>query len=128
MIRYSSLVRLFALLVLLLAATGCSRFKWFDKDDPLETLPVEAMYDEAKGSLQGGNLGRATRYYQRLIAQLPLRRLHRAGADGTGLCRVQGGQAFGRRGRPRIDRFIRTYPTHQATSPTLYYLRGADPT
>jgi outer membrane protein assembly factor BamD len=57
---------LLSLLALLLAA--CGRF---GKDDPLETLPVEALYAEAKESLENGNLPKAERYYKRLIARFP---------------------------------------------------------
>ena len=55
MIRHSGWSRFLLMLIVALAVSGCSRFKWFERDDPLETLPVEAMYENAKDSLRAGN-------------------------------------------------------------------------
>ena len=71
MIRYSGLFRLLVLVLLALSIAGCSRFKLFNRGEPLETLPVDQMYEEAKTSLRAGNMARARRYYSRLVARFP---------------------------------------------------------
>ena len=121
MIRYSGSLRFFALFVMALALAGCSRFKWFQKDDPTETLPVEAMYEEAKGSLEGGNVERAKRFYGRLIARFPY-------GPYTEQSQLELAYAHYRAGDPEdasaaIDRVIRTYPTNKHID-YAYYLKA----
>jgi outer membrane protein assembly factor BamD len=125
MIRHSGLFRLqglsllarTALLALLLASlAGCG--KWFQRDDPLETLPVEAMYAEGKDSLQGGNMGRAIRYYQRLIARFPY-------GPYTEQAQLELAYAQHRNNVPEealatINRFIKTYPAHDKIAYAFY--------
>ena len=61
--------RLLFLLLTVFLLAGCGRL--FNRDDPLETLPVEGLYAEGKSSLEKGNVGRAQRYFQRLTARFP---------------------------------------------------------
>lgn len=121
MIRYSGLFRLSALVLVLLAVSGCSRFKWFEKDDPLETLPVEAMYEEAKGSLRGGNLARANRYYSRLIARFPYGAYTEQAQLELAYSQYKAGDS--EEASSTINRFIRTYPTHPHID-YAYYLKA----
>jgi outer membrane protein assembly factor BamD len=121
MIRYSGLFRLLLLVLVLLALAGCSRFKWFNRDEPLETLPVEAMYSEGKTALENGNLSRARRYYTRLIARFPY-------GPYTEQAQIELGYALYRSGDSEeslsaVNRFIRTYPTH-AHIDYAYYLKA----
>ncbi len=127
MIRHSGLFRLhsrfatvrvartLALIALLVLVSGC---RWFERDDPLETLPVDQMYEEAKSSLRGGNLGRAQRYYQRLISRFPY---------GAYTEQAQLEMAFAqyRDNKPEdalstINRFIKTYPAHEKIAYAFY--------
>lgn len=101
--------RLFLLIVFASVLAGCGLFG--KKQDPTETLPVEEMYAEAKKSLMNENFSRAGRYYSRLIsrfpfgpyteqAQLELAFVHfkvNNTAEATSV----------------LNRFIRTFPTHQ---------------
>lgn len=112
----ASLTRFACLLLALVALAGCS--KWGSREDPLETLPVEAMYSEAKDALKSGNLGRATRYYQRLIARFPYGRY-------TEQAQIELAYAQHRNNEPEealssINRFIRTYPAHQHIAYAFY--------
>ena len=121
MIRYSGPTRLLILLLIALALAGCSRFKWFEKEDPLETLPVEGMYDEAKTALMSGNVARAKRFYTRLVARFPY-------GPYTEQSQLELAYAHYKSGDPEdasaaIDRFIRTYPTHQSID-YAYYLKA----
>lgn len=119
MIRSSSIVRFSVLLVLILLLGACGR--WGKKEDPLETLPLEAMYQEAKSSLETGNVSRAQRYYQRLIARFPYGPI-------TEQSQIELAYAYYKGNKPEdatsaINRFIRTYPAHQNVE-YMYYLRG----
>lgn len=118
----SGVSRALVLALLCVAVSGCSVFnRWFDKDDPIETMPVEELYAEAKGSLTRGNIGRAQNLYKRLVARFPYGPL-------TEQAQLELAYAYYRANRaddaiPVIDRFIRTYPTHPAID-YAYYLRG----
>jgi outer membrane protein assembly factor BamD len=114
--RVSKLLPLFLIAVLLVV--GCSRVK---KEDETETLPVEKMYSEAKGSLENGNLDRAIRYYKRLTARFPF-------GPYTEQSQIELAYAQYKSHEPddaysTLNRFIKTYPT-QAHVDYAYYLRG----
>lgn len=118
MTLHSGLSRLLMLCLLALLLSACGRF---GKDDPLETLPVEGLYAEAKNSLERGNLPRAQRYYKRLIARFPF-------GPYTEQSQLEMAYAYYRANEPEeatsaVDRFIRTYPTHEHIA-YAYYLRG----
>lgn len=119
MIRYSGLLRLLLLVLALLLSSGCSRF--FQKEEPLETLPVGEMYAEGKRSLEGANYSRATRYYQRLIARFPY-------GPYTEQAQLELAYAQYKDSKPEeaqstINRFIRTYPAHEDIA-YAYYLKA----
>lgn len=119
MIRHSGVLRLLALLSLLALATGCARF--FDREDPLETLAVEPMYEVAKQALRAGNMGRAERYYKRLVARFPFGPYTEQAQLELGY--VQFKQAKGEEALSTVNRFIKTYPTHPHID-YAYYLRA----
>jgi len=117
--RLSGIARLAILLALVLVATSCGR--WSKKEDPLETLPVDSLYQEAKTSLEKGNVSRAQRYYQRLIARFPY-------GPYTEQAQIELAYAYYKGNKPEdatstVNRFIRTYPAHQHIE-YMYYLRG----
>jgi len=119
MIRHPGLLRLLALITVLLLASGCGRF--FDREDPLETLDVARLYDEAKGSLRTGNTARAERYYKRLIARFPFGPYTEQAQLELAYAQFKG--AKGEEALSTLNRFIKTYPTHQHIA-YAYYLRG----
>lgn len=119
MIRYSGVVRLLFLVLLLVSVTGCSRL--FKRDDPLETLPVEEMYDTAKTALRGGNLGRAERYYTRLIARFPYGEYTEQAAIELAYAQYKDGNS--EEASSTINRFIKTYPAHRNIA-YAYYLKA----
>ena len=121
MTRHTGLLRLVTLIVIVLALGGCSRFKWFQKDEPLETLPVDQMYDTGTQALETGNLSRARRYYQRLIARFPY-------GPYTEQAQLELAYAQYKGNNPEdamssVNRFIRTYPTHPHVD-YAYYLKA----
>jgi len=119
MIRHSGLLRLLTLLSLLFLATGCARF--FDRDDPLETLAVEPMYETGKNALRSGNMARAERYYKRLIARFPFGPYTEQ--SQLELAFVQFRAAKNEEALSTLNRFIKTYPTHPHID-YAYYLRA----
>lgn len=116
---FSGVGRIVLLGLLALSLQACS--KWFDKGDPMETLPVDRMYEEAKGSLRGGNLGRATRYYQRLIARFPYGPYTEQAQ--LELAYTQYRDRKYEEASSTINRFIKTYPAHPKIA-YAYYLKA----
>jgi outer membrane protein assembly factor BamD len=121
MIRHSGTTRLLLLLLVAFTLAGCSRFKWFNREEPLETLPVEAMYAEAKSALSGGNISRAKRYYTRLVARFPYGPYTEQSQLELAYANYKGGDPED--ASAAIDRFIRTYPTHPHID-YAYYLKA----
>ncbi|HEX6832089.1 MAG TPA: outer membrane protein assembly factor BamD [Rudaea sp.] len=115
--RVSPLFKVFVLLLVLFAA-GCHHDK---KADDAEVLPVDQMYSTAKEALAAGNLGKAIRYYQRLIARFPF-------GPYTEQSTMELAFAQYKNDKPEdaystIGRFIKTYPTNKHAD-YAYYLRG----
>lgn len=121
MIRRSGFLRLAIVCLAVLALAGCSKFKWFQKDEPLETLPVEEMYSVAKTSLENGNLSRSRRYYQRLIARFPYGPYTEQAQLELAYAQYKGNTP--EEATSSINRFIRTYPTHPHID-YAYYLKA----
>lgn len=118
MTSFPGLARLSLVTLLALLMAGCGLFQ---RNEPTETLPVDQMYEEAKRSLVGGNLSRAERYYTRLIARFPF-------GEYTEHAQIELAYTQFRAGRypeatSTINRFIRTYPTHEHIA-YAYYLKG----
>lgn len=110
-----------AFLVLVLALAGCSIFSRDRKGDPLDTLPVEQLYDRGVNALDNGNFDLAARTFQRLVARFPF------GAY-TEQAQLNLAYAQFKDDKPEdaystINRFIKTYPTHRHVD-YAYYLRG----
>ena len=106
---------------LALSIAGCSRFKLFNRDEPLETLPVDQMYAEAKQSLEAGNMSRAKRYYGRLVARFPYGPYTEQSQLEIAYAQFKSGDSD--EAASSINRFIRTYPTHPHID-YAYYLKA----
>lgn len=109
-------------LVAIVATSGCARVKGMFKDeDKNEGLPVSQLYDKAHGSMEQGRWSTAAETFGRLIAQYPY-------GPYTEQALMEQAYAEHKAGKydeavSTIDRFIRTYPTHQNIA-YFYYLRG----
>lgn len=116
-------VRLTALLLLAVAATGCSSMgKMFKKDkDNVEGQPVEAIYEKAHKSMSNGNWAQAEVTFRQLVAQYPYGPYTEQALMETAYAQFKAGKMED--AVSTIDRFIRTYPTHRHI-PYMYYLRG----
>jgi len=116
--RFSPLLK-FCLLLSIVLAAGCH--KGAKKGEEAEVLPVDQMYTTAKTALDDGNLSKAIKYDERLIARFPF------GAY-TEQATLDLAYAQYKTGKPEdayatINRFIKTYPTHKHVD-YAYYLRG----
>ena len=108
------------LLIALVAFAGCSRFGK-KKEDPLETLGVEALYERGKQANEKGNYDVAARTFTRLVARFPF-------GPYTEQAQIDQAYAQYKMNKPddaysTINRFIKTYPTHKHVD-YAYYLRG----
>ncbi len=109
--------RILSILLALFALSACK----MHKEDPLETLPLDAMYQEAKSALEKGNNSRAGKYYQRLVARFPY-------GPYTEQAQLELAYSQYRSNKTEdalstINRFIRTYPAHQNIA-YAYYLKA----
>ena len=112
-------VRLAALLLIALVASGCSMFG--KKKDTVEGKPVEEIYETAHASMVKGNWDRAEITFRQLIAQYPYGPYTEQALMETAYAQYKAGKMDDT--ISTIDRFLRTYPT-QRNVPYMYYLRG----
>jgi outer membrane protein assembly factor BamD len=116
--RVSLLIRL-VFLAALLSLGACSRGG--KKADPVETLPVDQVYALAKEALQNGNLDRAARTYERLVARFPFGAYTEQAQ--LELAYTQFKDHKEEEAYSSVNRFIKTYPTHKHID-YAFYLRG----
>lgn len=114
---FSHFCRLLILGLLLLAA-ACSRNV---RLDAAETLPADALYAEAKRSLDAESYDRAVKFYQRLVARFPYGTYHEQGQIDLAYALYERDKH--EEALSAVDRFIKLYPTH-ARIDYAYYLRG----
>lgn len=110
-----------ALLALLVALAGCSLFHRGKRADPLDTLPVEQLYQQGVDALEVGNNDLAARSFERLVARFPF-------GPYTEQSQLNLAYAQYKEDKPddaysTVNRFIKTYPTHKHID-YAYYLRG----
>ena len=106
------------LLVVAFLATGCGRNS---KKDAEEGMPVTELYDKGHRQMQNGNWSEAERTFKRLVAQYPYGAYTEQALMETAYAQYKSGKHED--AVSTIDRFIRTYPTHQNIA-YFYYLRG----
>ena len=106
------------LLATALLATGCGRF---NKDDVEEGQPVAEIYQHGHERMQSGSWGEAEKSFKRLVAQYPYGPYTEQALMETAYAQYKSGKHD--EAVSTIDRFIRTYPTHQNIA-YFYYLRG----
>jgi outer membrane protein assembly factor BamD len=124
MIRFSAAFRFLLIISLAMGLSSCKTVgKWFGggKEEKTETLPVEAMYAEAKKALNKDDYSKAQTFYQRLSSRFP----YGAYSEQAQLELAYAQYKQGKRedASSTIDRFIRTYPTHKNID-YAYYLKA----
>jgi outer membrane protein assembly factor BamD len=116
--RIFSVARALLILALLTLATACGRNV---RLDAAETLPADALYAEAKRSLDAESYDRSVKFYQRLVARFPYGTYHEQGQIDLAFAlykREKHEEALS-----AVNRFIKLYPTHPRID-YAYYLRG----
>lgn len=115
-----SIVRI-VLVTLLAALAGCSLFHRGKKGDPLDTLPVEQLYQHGVDALEAGNNDLAARSFERLVARFPFGPYTEQSQINLAYAQYKDGKSDD--AYSTINRFIKTYPTHKHID-YAYYLRG----
>ncbi len=108
-------------MTLLAALAGCSLFHRGKKGDPLDTLPVEQLYQHGVDALQAGNNDLASRSFERLVARFPFGPYTEQSQINLAYAQYKDGK--GDDAYSTVNRFIKTYPTHRHID-YAYYLRG----
>ena len=119
--RLSRSVARIVLVTLLALLAGCSLFHRGKKGDPLDTLPVEQLYQHGVDALQAGNNDLATRAFERLVARFPFGPYTEQSQINLAYAQYKDGKSDD--AYSTINRFIKTYPTHRHID-YAYYLRG----
>ncbi len=117
------LFRLVVTALLVGGLSGCQTIGgWFGGREPeTETLPVEALFAEAREARDARNYSRAELYLTRLIGRFPFGAFtEQAQLD---LAYAQYKQGNYEESTATLDRFIRTYPTHEVID-YAFYLRA----
>jgi outer membrane protein assembly factor BamD len=117
---YRHIARL-ALLVLLVGLAGCSLFHRGKKGDPMDTLPVEQLYQQGVDAIDAGNYDFASRSFERLIGRFPFGAYTEQSTINLAFAQYKDGKPDD--AYSTVNRFIKTYPTHRHID-YAYYLRG----
>ena len=116
--RFPTLSRLGLILFAVLLAS-CHRGE--PKKDAAEYLPVEQMYATAKQALEEGNLTKAIKFDQRLIARFPFGPYTEQATLDLAYAQYKSDKRED--AYSTINRFIKTYPAQKHVD-YAYYLRG----
>jgi outer membrane protein assembly factor BamD len=102
-----------------LSVSACSLFH--HKRDTLDTMPVDALYNNAHDSLENSDYSASIRAYQRLIARFPSGPYNEQAQIDLTYAQYKDNQAD--EAYSTINRFIKTYPANNHID-YAYYLRG----
>jgi len=108
---------------LMLLQGGCSTLeKWFErKPEPVEVMPEEDLYKQAKEKLESGNYTRAIELYQALETRYPFGKYGPQVLLDLAYAHYKQGDAES--ALATLDRFVKLYPNHKRLD-YAYYLRG----
>lgn len=117
--RFAHSMRLLMLLVFAISLSACA--SWHNREDPLESMPVAQMYNQAHQSLIDGNYRNAERILKRLVARFPF-------GPYSEQAQLDLAYAQYKDNKPDdaysgVNRFIKTYPAQKHID-YAYYLRG----
>ncbi len=110
-----------AMVALFVTLAGCSLFHRGKKGDPLDTLPVEELYQKGVGVLDDQNYDFASRIFQRLVARFPFGPYTEQSQLNLAYAQYKNDKQDD--AYSTVNRFIKTYPTHRHID-YAYYLRG----
>lgn len=114
-----SAIKLLAVLALVMTMSACSIFG--HKRDNIDTMPLEALYNNAHTSLENADYAAATRAYTRLIARFPSGEYNEQAQLDLAYSQYKDNQPD--EALSTVNRFIKTYPANKHVD-YAYYLRG----
>jgi len=112
-------LRTLAVLALALTMSACSLFG--HKRDNIDTMPVDALYNNAHTSLENADYSAAIKAYQRLIARFPSGDYNEQSQLEMAYAQYKDSQSDD--AYSTVNRFIKTYPANRHVD-YAYYLRG----
>lgn len=111
--------KVIVVLALAISMSACSLFH--HKRDTLDTMPVDALYNNAHNSLENSDYAAAVKAYQRLIARFPSGPYNEQAQIDLTYAQYKDNQPDD--AYSTINRFIKTYPANNHID-YAYYLRG----
>lgn len=111
--------RVLAAMVLAVSLSACSMFG--HKGDSIDTMPLEALYNNAHTSLENADYAAATKAYQRLIARFPSGAYNEQAQLDLAYSQYKDNQPDD--ALSTVNRFIKTFPANKHVD-YAYYLRG----
>lgn len=112
------IAKLLTVVAIAFVLASCSMFK---NKDNIDTMPVEALYNNAHTSLEKADYGAAAKAYQRLIARFPSGEYNEQAQIDLAYAQYKDNKPDD--ASSTINRFIKTFPTHKHID-YAYYLRG----
>lgn len=112
-------VKLLAVFALVMAVSACSMFG--HKRNTIDTMSLDALYNDAHTSLENGDYARASQAYQRLIARFPSGPYNEQAQLDLAYSQYKDNQPED--ALSTINRFIKTFPANKHVD-YAYYLRG----
>jgi len=117
-----SKLRVFKVLIVLALAVSMSACSMFHhKRDTLDTMPVDALYNNAHNSLENSDYAAAVKAYQRLIARFPSGPYNEQAQLDLTYAQYKNNQLDD--AYSTVNRFLKTYPANNHID-YAYYLRG----
>ena len=117
-----SKLRVFKVLTVLALAVSMSACSMFHhKRDTLDTMPVDALYNNAHNSLENSDYAAAVKAYQRLIARFPSGPYNEQAQLDLTYAQYKNNQLDD--AYSTVNRFLKTYPANNHID-YAYYLRG----
>lgn len=112
-------LKVFAVLALAITMSACSMFG--TKRDSIDTMPLEALYNNAHTSMENSDYAAAAKAYERLIARFPSGEYNEQAQLDLAYSQYKDNKPDD--ALSTINRFIKTYPANKHAD-YAYYLRG----
>lgn len=112
-------LKVFVVLALAITMSACSMFG--TKHDNIDTMPMEALYNNAHTSMENSDYAAAAKAYDRLIARFPSGEYNEQSQLELAYSQYKDNKPDD--ALSTINRFIKTYPANKHVD-YAYYLRG----
>jgi outer membrane protein assembly factor BamD len=113
-----TVMKVLLLLVVAVSMNACSMFK---SKQNIDTMPEEALYNNAHSSLENADYAAASKAYQRLIARFPSGEINEQAQLDLAYSQYKDNEPDD--ALSTVNRFIKTYPANKHVD-YAYYLRG----